>query len=185
MTDLDSRPRDDLAQPLDAPTSRVDRSLATGAAPGRGDHETGHALGLGDVPTPGVNIRECANMLMKRSVDKGGGHFTEPQPADVALLHAGVEPSAGMVRRRSRRHTRTRAGPGAARRHVASPAVQSWPTTAYRYPVLTCERIPEAVITPEQVESDRLPTDPGAAASARRPASCSTSIGTTGAGRSC
>ncbi len=48
-------------------------------------HETGHALGLGDVPTPGVNIRECANMLMKRSVDKGGGHFTEPQPADVAL----------------------------------------------------------------------------------------------------
>src|SRR5215217_3560742 len=48
-------------------------------------HETGHALGLGDVPTPGVNIRECANMLMKRSVDKGGGHFTEPQLADVAL----------------------------------------------------------------------------------------------------
>src|SRR5215212_3285378 len=48
-------------------------------------HETGHALGLGDVPTPGVNIRECANMLMKRSVDKGGGRFTEPQPADVAL----------------------------------------------------------------------------------------------------
>ena len=48
-------------------------------------HETGHALGLGDVPTPGVNIRECANMLMKRSVDKGGGQFTEPQPADVAL----------------------------------------------------------------------------------------------------
>src|SRR5215218_7169417 len=48
-------------------------------------HETGHALGLGDVPTPGVNIRECANMLMKRSVDKGGGHITEPQPADIVL----------------------------------------------------------------------------------------------------
>ena len=48
-------------------------------------HETRHVLGLGDVPAPGVNIRECANMLMKRSVDKGGGHFTEPQPADVAL----------------------------------------------------------------------------------------------------
>jgi hypothetical protein len=43
-------------------------------------HETGHALGLGDVPPPGVTIRECAGMLMKRSVDKGGGAFTTPLP---------------------------------------------------------------------------------------------------------
>jgi hypothetical protein len=124
-------------------------------------HETGHALGLGDVPTPGVNIRECANMLMKRSVDKGGGHFTEPQPADVALYCLrwggticgnGPAPIATL-----------HADKGLALEPHAvtspAPALQSWPTTAYRYLVLTCERIPEAVITPEQVESDRLPTD--------------------------
>jgi hypothetical protein len=46
---------------------------------------------------------------------------------------------------------------------VASPArpVEDRPTTAYRYLVVTCERIPEAVITSEQVESDRLLTESG------------------------
>jgi hypothetical protein len=44
---------------------------------------------------------------------------------------------------------------------VASPApsVEGQPTTTYRYLVVTCERFPERVITPEQVESDRLRTD--------------------------
>jgi hypothetical protein len=126
-------------------------------------HETGHALGLGDVPTPGVNIRECANMLMKRSVDKGGGHFTEPQPADIALycmrwggticgddprLIVTPDPNQGLELE-----------PHA----TASPAltVQSQTSTAYRYLVVTCERIPEGVITPDQVESDGLLTDSG------------------------
>jgi hypothetical protein len=121
-------------------------------------HETGHALGLGDVPTPGVNIRECANMLMKRSVDKGGGRFTEPQPADIALYcmrWGGAvcapdprpivtpDPNQGLVLQ-----------PHA----IASPTlpVEGQPTTAYRYLVVTCDRLPEEIITPEQVESDGL-----------------------------
>jgi hypothetical protein len=126
-------------------------------------HETGHALGLGDVPTPGVNIRECANMLMKRSVDKGGGHFTEPQPADVALycMRWGgsicgdnpapiVSPDADQ-------------GLTLEPHAVASPAppVAGQPMTTYRYLVVTCERLPERPITPDQVERDSLPADFG------------------------
>jgi hypothetical protein len=44
---------------------------------------------------------------------------------------------------------------------VASPAppVEGQPTTTYRYLVVTCERFPEEVITPDQIESDSLPTD--------------------------
>jgi hypothetical protein len=126
-------------------------------------HETGHALGLGDVPTPGVNIRECANMLMKRSVDKGGGHFTEPQPADIALycMRWGgticgdnpvplVTPDADQ---RLAQEPHAVASP--------APAVADQPTTTYHYLVVTCERLPEEVITSEQVESDSLPTDSG------------------------
>jgi len=126
-------------------------------------HETGHALGLGDVPTPGVNIRECATMLMKRSVDKGGGHFTEPQPADVALYcmrwggticgdgpRPMVTPDADQ-------------GLALEPHAVASPAplIEGQPTTTYRYLVVACERIPEAVITPDRVESDSLLMDSG------------------------
>ncbi len=126
-------------------------------------HETGHALGLGDVPTPGVNIRECANMLMKRSVDKGGGHVIEPQPADVALdcmrwggAICGHDP-APMVTPVADQ------GLAPEPHAVASPAtpVDGQPTTTYRYLVVTCERIPQQVITPDQVESDGLPTDSG------------------------
>jgi hypothetical protein len=121
-------------------------------------HETGHALGLGDVPTPGVNIRECANMLMKRSVDKGGGRFTEPQPADIALYcmrWGGTicgdnpqtvetpDPDQGLELE-----------PHAFASPV--PAVQSQDTTPYRYLVVTCDGIPERDITPDQVESDSL-----------------------------
>jgi hypothetical protein len=124
-------------------------------------HETGHALGLGDVPTPGINIRECANMLMKRSVDKGGGRFTEPQPADIALycMRWGgaicsnqpppiVTPDPDQ-------------GVDLAPHAVASPvsSSQGQPTTAYRYLIVRCARIPEHVVTPEQVESDRLLAD--------------------------
>jgi hypothetical protein len=124
-------------------------------------HETGHALGLGDVPTPGVNIRECANMLMKRSVDKGGGRFTEPQPADIALYCmrwggaiCGDEPRPIVTPDPDQ-------GLALEPHAVASPVppIQAQATTAYRYLVVTCDRLPETVITPEQVERDSLPTD--------------------------
>jgi hypothetical protein len=126
-------------------------------------HETGHALGLGDVPAPGVNIRECGNMLMKRSVDKGGGEFTEPQPADVALYClrwggaiCGDNPAPLVTPDADQRLSLE---PHA----VALPAlpVAGQPITTYRYLVVTCERLPEGVITPEQVESDDLPADSG------------------------
>jgi hypothetical protein len=126
-------------------------------------HETGHALGLGDVPTPGVNIRECANMLMKRSVDKGGGHFTEPQPADVALYCmrwggtiCGDDPAPIATSDADQ-------GLALEPHAVASPAppVEGQPTTTYRYLVVTCERLLEEIITPDQVASDSLPMDSG------------------------
>src|SRR5215204_1806696 len=110
-------------------------------------HETGHALGLGDVPAPGVNIRECANMLMKRSVDKGGGRFTEPQPADTALY--------------CMRWGGTICGDNSQAIESPIPAVQSQTMTPYRYLVVTCDGIPERDITPDQVESDSLLTDSG------------------------
>ncbi len=126
-------------------------------------HETGHALGLGDVPTPGVNIRECANMLMKRSVDKGGGHFTEPQPADVALYCmrwggtiCGDNPAPLVTPDADQRLAQEQHA-------VASPAppVADQPATTYRYLVVTCERLPERPITPDQIESGSLPADSG------------------------
>jgi len=126
-------------------------------------HETGHALGLGDVPTPGVNIRECANMLMKRSVDKGGGRFTEPQPADVALYCmrwggtiCGDDPAPIVT-------PDTDQGLALQPHDVASPVppTEGRPTTEYRYLVVTCERIPEEVITPKQVEGDNVPAGSG------------------------
>jgi hypothetical protein len=134
-------------------------------------HETGHALGLGDVPTPGVNIRECANMLMKRSVDKGGGHLTEPQPADIVLYcmrwggaicgddprpMVTPDPDQGLALE-----------PHAAASPVSP--IPGQPTTAYRYLVVTCQRLPDGVITPEHVESDRLLMDSGSGCS-RAPA---------------
>ena len=124
-------------------------------------HETGHALGLGDVPTPGVNIRECANMLMKRSVDKGGGHFTAPQLADIALYCmrwggaiCGNQPAPIVT-------PDPRLGLDLEAHAFASPApaVQNQTTTAYRHLVVTCESIPEGVITPDQVEHDNLLLD--------------------------
>ena len=126
-------------------------------------HETGHALGLGDVPSPGVHIRECANMLMKRSVDKGGGAFTEPQPADIALycmrwggsicgndLRRGVTPAPDR-------------GLNLEPHAFASPvpSLHDRPVTTYRYLVITCDRIPAQVVTPDQVENERPLTDSG------------------------
>ena len=125
-------------------------------------HETGHALGLGDVPVPGVNIRECANMLMKRSVDKGGGRITEPQPGDIALYCARW---GGTICGDDPRPIFT---PAQAQtialepRAVASPGAEAHanPQNAtYRYFVVKCEQLPGADITPELVESDNLPTD--------------------------
>jgi hypothetical protein len=126
-------------------------------------HETGHALGLGDVPTPGVNIRECANMLMKRSVDKGGGRFTAPQPADIALYcmrWGGAicgDEYGPIVMPDPKQGLELEAHDFAS----PVPAVPSQATTAYRYLVVTCESIPAGVITPDQVEYDSLLTDSG------------------------
>ena len=65
-------------------------------------HETGHALGLGDVPAPGVNIRECAKHAHEAQCRQRWGNITEPQPADIALycLRWGGT-SAGIIRCRS------------------------------------------------------------------------------------
>ena len=125
-------------------------------------HETGHALGLGDVPAPGVNIRECANMLMKRSVDKGGGRFTGPQPGDIALYCmrwggaiCGDDPPPTFTPDPGR--TLTLEPHAVASPEAATTADQ--PATTYRYLVVKCEQLPRATITPHQVESDDLPTD--------------------------
>jgi hypothetical protein len=122
-------------------------------------HETGHALGLGDVPAPGVNIRECGEMLMKRSVDKGGGRITEPQPGDIALycMRWGgaicgddpppmISPGATPVRSAAQQ-------PSAA----ASPSAGAFAT--YRYLVVACERFPASAITVRQVERGELAAD--------------------------
>ena len=151
-------------------------------------HETGHALGLGDVPTPGVNIRECANMLMKRSVDKGGGHFTEPQPADIALYCmrwggaiCGDDPAPIVTPDPDQ-------GLALEPHAVASPAppVQE---PAHDRVSLSGRDLRADPGGGHHARAGRerqpAPRTPGAAASARRPASCSTSIGTTGAARSC
>jgi hypothetical protein len=118
-------------------------------------HETGHALGLGDVPPPGVTIRECANMLMKRSVDKGGGAFTAPQPGDVALycMRWGGSICGDALR--------PAIVPNATPTSVATPVVEPDESmVTYRYFIVTCEALPEDGITPEQVTRDRLPTEP-------------------------
>ncbi len=125
-------------------------------------HETGHALGLGDVPAPGVTIRECANMLMKRSVEKGGGHFTEPQPGDIALYCmrwggtiCGDEPRPVFT-------------PDPSQAKALEPHAVAGEATVvdpeqllvtYRYYVVKCEQLPAIDLTPEQVESDNLPTN--------------------------
>ena len=117
-------------------------------------HETGHALGLGDVPAPGVNIRECAAMLMKRSVDKGGGRFAEPQAADIALYcmrwggticadeivpTVGVDPAARPV--------------------LAQQPPAPEPFRTYRYLVVACDRLPAEEITPQRVERAAVGAD--------------------------
>jgi hypothetical protein len=126
-------------------------------------HESGHALGLGDVPTPGVNIRECANMLMKRSVDKGGGRFTEPQPADTALYCMRWGGTICGDNSQAIETPDPDQGQELEPHAFASPipAVQSQTMTPYRYLVVTCDGIQERDITPDQVESDNLLTDSG------------------------
>jgi hypothetical protein len=118
-------------------------------------HETGHALGLGDVPPPGVTIRECANMLMKRSVDKGGGAFTVPQPGDVALYC--MRWGGSVCGDDFLPSTVPGATPTSMSPPVAGPDAS---TVTYRYYIVTCEALPEDVITPEQMTRDRLPTKP-------------------------
>jgi hypothetical protein len=112
-------------------------------------HETGHALGLGDVPAPGVNIRECAAMVMKRSVDKGGGHLTEPQAADIALycMRWGGAICAGQP-------PPTIGADPNARPMIDPRRPAREPGRAYRYLIVTCDRLPAEEVTPRRVESD-------------------------------
>ena len=121
-------------------------------------HETGHALGLGDVPRPGVRIQECAHMLMKRSAEKGGT-FIVPQPADIALYCmrwgggvCGEDPPPTIT-----------PGPGPEATPALAPTPTpdpGRPTVTYRYFVVTCQQPPADAITPAQVESGALPADP-------------------------
>ena len=122
-------------------------------------HEVGHALGLGDVPAPGVNIRECGEMLMKRSVDKAGGRIAEPQPGDIALycLRWG-----GSICGDRPAPTITPVPAALATTDVRSPAVEASPVAAsamYHYFVITCKRFPATPIAPDQVEREELPHD--------------------------
>ena len=126
-------------------------------------HETGHALGLGDVPTPGVNIRECATMLMKRSVDKGGGRITEPQPADIALYCMRWGGTICGTQAAPIGTPNPAQGLELEPHGVASPdpAVMGQSSSTYRYLVVTCARIPERVVTADQIESDDPLTESG------------------------
>jgi hypothetical protein len=124
-------------------------------------HETGHALGLGDVPAPGVNIRECGEMLMKRSVDKAGGHITAPGPGDIALYclrwGGAICGDASPV---------PATPPPAAASPVARPMPAATPmsaTATYRYLVVACAQLPDGPIAPERVIAGDLPADPQAA----------------------
>jgi hypothetical protein len=124
-------------------------------------HETGHALGLGDVPQPGVAIRECANMLMKRSVDKGGGAFTEPQPGDIALYC--MRWGGTVCGDRPRPANAPIPAPPVLPERQPTAASASAPgrsTTTYRYFVVTCEQLPVGAVTPERVEAGDLPDEP-------------------------
>jgi hypothetical protein len=114
-------------------------------------HEMGHALGLGDVPPPGVTIRECANMLMKRSVDKGGGALPGPQPGDIALYclrwggricdeHGAPMPASSPPAGRGPRF--------AAATPIVSPEE---PRAVHRLLVVTCEALPPGSLLPADV----------------------------------
>lgn len=127
-------------------------------------HEFGHALGLGDVPPPGVTIRECANMLMKRSVDRGGGPLTEPQPGDVALycLRWGGE-ICGETQPDTETKTETETAtpadtPRPKRTPPASPRAVEQSTVAYFFAVVACETQPSTVITSDDTLANALPT---------------------------
>jgi hypothetical protein len=117
-------------------------------------HETGHALGLGDVPAPGVNIRECAAMLMKRSVDKGGGRIDEPQVADIALycMRWGGTICADQP------PPTIDADPDS-RPMLAQPPPAPDPMRTYRYLVATCDRLPAEEITPPSLERSEAGAD--------------------------
>jgi hypothetical protein len=118
-------------------------------------HEFGHALGLGDVPPPGVTIRECANMLMKRSVDRGGGPMTAPQPGDVALycMHwggviCGEDTAEAVI---------PIASPNLETTRPATPAAVASSSVPYFFAVLACEARLVTAITSEDLHEDALP----------------------------
>ena len=104
-------------------------------------------------------------MLMKRSVDKGGGAFTEPQPGDIALycmrwsapicgnrLLPSVSPNPAPV---------APPGPHPAVAPPLAPGLDPVRSTAtYRYFVVTCDQLPADAVTPAQVEGNALPDEP-------------------------
>lgn len=118
-------------------------------------HEFGHALGLGDVPPPGVTIRECATMLMKRSVDRGGGPMTAPQPGDIALycMRWGGEICGGD------RAANTIPGADSTPEPMPSTSqdAAATPRTSYFFSVVACETQPNTGITSEELTANTLP----------------------------
>ena len=120
-------------------------------------HETGHALGLGDVPAPGVTIRECGDMLMKRSVDKGGGHIAEPRAGDIALycMRWGGAICAGQP-------APTIAADPHARPLLDPQHPAPEPFRTYRYLVVTCDRLPAGDVTPRLAEDGEALAGTGA-----------------------
>jgi hypothetical protein len=123
-------------------------------------HEMGHALGLGDVPPPGVTIRECAHMLMKRSVDKGDGAFTAPQPGDIVLycMRWGGPICRDEIESLVVPIPTTVGTPGPGRAVVPVSALDPGAVT-YRYVVVKCEQVPTREIAPNEVGTDRSATD--------------------------
>lgn len=118
-------------------------------------HETGHALGLGDVPAPGVTIRECANMLMKRSVDKGGGAFIAPQVGDIALYcQRWGGPICGQDATTSTPAAAENAGSALPPLDLSESGANG--AVPYRFFVVTCGSLPPNAVTPAHVASDTM-----------------------------
>lgn len=118
-------------------------------------HEFGHALGLGDVPPPGVTIRECANMLMKRSVDRGGGAFAVPQPGDVALYC--LRWGGAICGEHHSMSTVPQASSTPESAALASPVSVAASGVPYFFAVVTCETRPVTAITSDDIHNDALP----------------------------
>ena len=125
-------------------------------------HETGHALGLGRAHARRQHsrMREHAHEAECRqgrgTLHRAATGRCRPLLHAVGWNHLRQSSDADHHARRA-----PRAGLRAARHGAASPARRGPAHDRVSLSGRTCERIPQEVITPEQVESDSLPTDPG------------------------